>query len=580
MKDEDKTTTQLVEELNQLRRRVAELESLEIERKQLEAKKDLLLAAEREQRALTEALHWAGAVLGSTLNYDKVLDYTMDQLGRVVSYNAACIMIIEAKNANIFRARGYHQENGDGLVAIGISDIPALRTVQETGWPLVIPYVTDRDEWAGLANQSWIKSSITVPLRTKNRLLGFLHVDSNVRGFYDQTDAERLHAFANQVAIALENAQRYDRARQEIARRVKDLKKERNFASTILNTVDALIVVLDARGRIIQFNRACERLTGYLLEEVTNKYVWDLFTPKDEIKQVKTRFKRLQKGQYPVTYESFWLTKDKEPHLISWSSTVLLNNNGEVEHIINTGVDITRRRQTEQEREKLIEELEAFAYTVAHDLQEPLGSIIGFADALLQYHSSMSQKELHETLQSVARNSQKMSNIIDELMLLTGVRKQEVVVKPLNMADILVEAERRLSYMIEEYKAQISKPAQWPTAIGYAPWIEEVWVNYLSNAIKYGGNPPRLELGATVQEDGLISFWVRDNGPGLTPEEQDRLFTPFTRLDKVRAKGHGLGLSIVRRIVEKLGGQVAVESDGEAGQGSKFSFTLPGASAF
>ncbi|MCK4449343.1 MAG: HAMP domain-containing histidine kinase, partial [Anaerolineae bacterium] len=109
---------------------------------------------------------------------------------------------------------------------------------------------------------------------------------------------------------------------------------------------------------------------------------------------------------------------------------------------------------------------------------------------------------------------------------------------------------------------------------GYPLWVEEVWANYLSNAIKYGGQPPRVELGATVQADGYVCFWVRDNGDGIPPEERAHLFTPFTRLDRTRAQGHGLGLSIVRRIVEKLGGQVGVES--EMGRGSVFTFTLPG----
>ncbi len=121
---------------------------------------------------------------------------------------------------------------------------------------------------------------------------------------------------------------------------------------------------------------------------------------------------------------------------------------------------------------------------------------------------------------------------------------------------------------------EISLPDTWPVALGYAPWIEEVWANYMSNAIKYGGQPPRLELGATRQVDDMIRFWVRDNGPGLTPEDQEALFTPFTRLDQVRATGHGLGLSIARRIVENLDGQVGVES--EPDQGSLFYFTLPG----
>ena len=115
----------------------------------------------------------------------------------------------------------------------------------------------------------------------------------------------------------------------------------------------------------------------------------------------------------------------------------------------------------------------------------------------------------------------------------------------------------------------------WPIASGYAPWIEEVWVNYVSNAIKYGGRPPHIELGATRQANDTIRFWVRDNGGGLTLEEQSRLFTAFTRLHQARAKGHGLGLSIVKRIIEKLGGTVGVES--EIGAGSTFYFILPAA---
>jgi len=124
----------------------------------------------------------------------------------------------------------------------------------------------------------------------------------------------------------------------------------------------------------------------------------------------------------------------------------------------------------------------------------------------------------------------------------------------------------------------------WPIAAGYAPWIEEVWANYLSNALKYGGDPPLIELGAAVEEDNvnnnglpLIRFWVQDNGDGLSEAQQERIFTPFERLDQVRAKGHGLGLSIVQRIIEKLGGKAGVESSGEPGQGSTFYFTLDAA---
>jgi signal transduction histidine kinase len=229
------------------------------------------------------------------------------------------------------------------------------------------------------------------------------------------------------------------------------------------------------------------------------------------------------------------------------------------------------------EREELIEELDAFAHTVAHDLKNPLGVTINYAHFLQKYLDKLTPEELKSRLDVIVRNGQKMNNIIDELLFLASVRTEEIAVEPLNMAEIIVEVQSRLTYLIEERQAEISVPdvAAWPTAWGYGPWIEEVWTNYVSNAIKYGGQPPRVELGGTAGSDGQVKYWVRDNGSGLTPTEQGELFIPFSRLNQAHVEGHGLGLSIVQRIVEKLGGVVGVESEGVAGQGSVFSFTLP-----
>jgi signal transduction histidine kinase len=116
-------------------------------------------------------------------------------------------------------------------------------------------------------------------------------------------------------------------------------------------------------------------------------------------------------------------------------------------------------------------------------------------------------------------------------------------------------------------------PQKWPTAVGYSPWIEEVWVKNISNGLKYGGQPPQMELGADMGPEGVARFWVRDNGPGLSAEKQAVLFTEFVRLNEVRVEGFGLGLSIVRRIMDKLGGRVGVNS--MEGAGSEFYFELP-----
>jgi two-component system sensor histidine kinase/response regulator len=233
-------------------------------------------------------------------------------------------------------------------------------------------------------------------------------------------------------------------------------------------------------------------------------------------------------------------------------------------------------------------ELDAFAQTVAHDLKGPLANIVGFAEALASDHASLPDDDLRRYLQTIARNGHKMTSIINSLLVLAGARKvEDIALRPLDMASIVGEVQERLAYMIKEHQAEIILPDAWPVALGYEPWVEEVWINYVSNAIKYGGRPPRVELGfdepasqpigeSANQSAGApshIRFWVRDNGPGLSPQDRSRLFAPFTRLDPTRAQGHGLGLSIVQRIVEKLGGDVDVES--ALNEGSVFSFTLP-----
>jgi two-component system, sensor histidine kinase and response regulator len=226
-------------------------------------------------------------------------------------------------------------------------------------------------------------------------------------------------------------------------------------------------------------------------------------------------------------------------------------------------------------RDRLIAELDAFAHTVAHDLKNPLAVQVSYASMLEVRYDALSDEEMLNYLGRLSVGARKMANIVDELLLLAGVRQMdEVTLKPLDMGRVVGEALRRLEDMIDEYDGDVVVTVEtWPPALGYAPWIEEIWVNYLSNALKYGGEPPRVELGATPQNDGPVKFWVRDNGDGLDAEAQAQLFVPFERLGQVRTEGHGLGLSIVQRIAEKLGGRVGVNSG--VGEGSTFYFTLP-----
>ncbi|GJM41280.1 MAG: hypothetical protein DHS20C20_15620 [Ardenticatenaceae bacterium] len=218
-------------------------------------------------------------------------------------------------------------------------------------------------------------------------------------------------------------------------------------------------------------------------------------------------------------------------------------------------------------------ELAAFDHTVAHDLQNPLALVVGFADLLQSASDTISPQEQKRSLDLLVQNAHRMSNIIQELLVLASVRKRDVETHPLDMSEIVLSALDRLRFTLEQYKVRLILPETWPVARGYAPWIEEVWENYIGNALKYGGSPPNVELGSAVLPDGRVKFWVQDNGQGIDPDQHHILFTPFTQLNHVRVTGHGLGLSIVRRIIEKLNGDVGVES--QPGKGSRFSFILP-----
>lgn len=128
----------------------------------------------------------------------------------------------------------------------------------------------------------------------------------------------------------------------------RSLKQERNFISAILDTSSALVLVLDTQGKIIRFNRACEQITGYSFEEVMGRQFWDLFLLPEEIEPVKVVFASLARGNFPDEYENYWVTRNGERRLISWSNTALLNQDGSVQYIISTGIDRTQRKQAER----------------------------------------------------------------------------------------------------------------------------------------------------------------------------------------------------------------------------------------
>lgn len=257
----------------------------------------------------------------------------------------------------------------------------------------------------------------------------------------------------------------------------------------------------------------------------------------------------------------------------------------EIEMMVTLAESVSREIQLRLDaldRQELIEELkirnqdlDAFSHSVSHNLKNSISAIIGWTDVSTRYSEKISFDELLETMQKIRELGVNTNDTINALLLLAGVDSTDSVeMKPLPMLNIIEDALTRLEIEISACKAEILVPDTLPNCLGYRAWVEEVWMNYMSNALKYGGNPPKIEFGADELADKQVRYWIKDNGAGISETDSKNLFQTFTRLDSDSGiEGHGLGLSIVKRIVDKLGGEVAVESI--IGEGSIFSFTLP-----
>jgi len=218
-------------------------------------------------------------------------------------------------------------------------------------------------------------------------------------------------------------------------------------------------------------------------------------------------------------------------------------------------------------------ELDAYARTIAHDLKAPLGLIEGYAELIAEYDLPVAAQAQLDIIQATVW---RMEEMIEQLLLLAQLRDAEQTAVSVEVLPLIYAVISRFTNAIQAQKIVVQiDNRDLPPLLGHAPWLEEEVFANLSNAIKYIGsdNPePLIRIDATVA-GGMARYQITDNGLGIQPDDQDRLFDMFTRFHREEASGTGLGLSIVKRIVQKMGGEIGVES--EPGQGSTFWFVLP-----
>jgi PAS domain S-box-containing protein len=375
----------------------------------------------------------------------------------------------------------------------------------------------------------------------------------------------------------------------------KQAEATRSRLAAIVEASDDAIIGKTLEGVITSWNRGAERLYGYTATEVVGQSI-DLVIPEDRRDELLHILDRLRHGQRIHHLETRRQRKDGTLLDVVVSISPIYDRSGTIVGVATIARDITGRKQAEariaalnaqleqrvQERtaqlEHAIKELEAFSYSVSHDLRAPLRAVDGFSCILLEEHAPKLDPEAQGYLRLVSENAQHMGQLIDDLLAFSRLsrqpaRKQLVAPEPLVrqvLRDLAPELDgRQVHITIGDLPACQADPAL----------LRQVYVNLISNALKFTRRrpEPHVEVGSD-QRDGSVTYFVKDDGTGFDMRYANKLFGVFQRLHRAEDyDGTGVGLAIVERIVHRHGGRVWAEAAPE--QGATFFFTLEGAPA-
>ena len=379
-----------------------------------------------------------------------------------------------------------------------------------------------------------------------------------------------------------------------VADRTQELKEsEEKFRSITVAANDA-IIMMDNDGKVVFWNAAAEAMFGYPAAEAEGNELHRLIVPMRFYEAYRKGFEEFRAtGTGTVIGKKLELTalrKDGAEYPIEASmAAVKLHDTWNVIGILR---DITERKQAEDkinelnrnleqrvtERTLQLEaankELEAFSYSVSHDLRTPLRAIDGFSRILLDDYTGKLDDEGKRLLQVVRDNTSRMGQLIDDILKFSRASRVEITTSEIDMNGLASEVVEELKPSVAGYKLQVEiEPI--PSSIGDRAMMRQVFVNLLSNAIKFSSSrePAIIKVGGSIEGDEAI-YYVRDNGIGFDMQYADKLFGVFQRLHSARDyEGTGIGLSIVKRIITRHGGRVWAE--GKLNEGATIFFTLP-----
>jgi len=360
--------------------------------------------------------------------------------------------------------------------------------------------------------------------------------------------------------------------------------------SAIIESSDDAIVSKDLNGVITTWNQGAERIFGYSAEEVIGKTV-QMVIPEDRPNEEPEILSRLRRGERIDHYETIRRRKDGTLINISLTVSPIKDSEGHVVGASKIARDITARQRADDElraaKERLahmndeleqrvrqrtaslteaISQMEEFSYTLSHDLRAPARAMTGYARIILDDFSQNLDAEAKDFLERIIRGGERMDRLIHDVLIYSKLSRREMELRKVSLDKLLADIVQQYPQM-QSPNAEIDIRGPLLPVLAHEPSLAQAVTNLLGNAVKFV--PPGEQPRVVVRTEACgpnVRLWVEDNGIGINPEHQSRIFGIFERLPTVaRYEGTGIGLAIVRKAAEKMGGSSGVESDGLTG---------------
>ncbi len=537
-----------------------------------------LFEAERRQLRLAHTLQAVGALLTAGMSLDEVFSYIFDLLARVVHYDSVSIQLLSEGQILFAAGRGFTDMRRAHEI-IRESLLPSIE--ERWGEPhqrvMVISDTEHDPRWHTLPGSESVRSWVGAALRVKGRLLGILNVDSLTPHAYNEATGETVAAFANQAAIAIENAQLHDAVRRyaeelegRVADRTLELERERKRTSAILDAAGEGIMFTNLKGSIEYMNAAMERLTGFTAEETLeqNARLW-------------------QSGITPVSfYQRMWHTisrgeiwrgelvnRRKDGTLYDAALTIapVFDIDGKISGYVGVQSDISHQKELERLKDE-------FVSNVSHELRTPIANVKLYISLLTRGKP----EKYNEYLQTLRREAARLEKLIEDLLDLSrlDLGRQPISLAPTDVNQLAAQligdrtalaASRQL---LIDYRAETPLPF----ALADPAMLSQVVSNLLTNAINYTAEGGMITVATATRardEQSWITITIQDTGPGISPHDRAHIFERFYRGEAGRksgAPGTGLGLAISAQIMNKLGGSITADS--QLGEGAAFTVWL------